>query len=273
MPELPEVETIRCQLARKLPGEKIERVFANCPSLVFRGYPRKGMLAEEITGKKIVSVERRGKYLLLGLDRGLTLALHLGMSGTMLFRDKNAPRDRHCHLELFLKNFKLSFRDPRMFGRVALFKGQEFSLLPGLARLGPEPLSREFNPKWLAAKFQGRKAPVKSLLMDQRIAAGIGNIYSDEACFLARISPLRKAGRLKPEEISRLDAAIKKVLRESIAAIGCTFRDYRTSEGTLGGYQPRVYGREGRRCKRCPGTVVRKVIANRSSFFCPKCQR
>jgi formamidopyrimidine-DNA glycosylase len=141
-----------------------------------------------------------------------------------------------------------------------------------LANLGPEPLSKGFNAQWLAAKFAGRKAPVKALLLDQTIGAGVGNIYSDEALFLAKISPLRKAGSLKPGEISKLAKAVKKVLREAIAKIGCTFRDYRTSEGTMGGYKPRAYGRAGEKCKRCNGTVIRKLIGNRSSFFCPRCQ-
>jgi len=272
MPELPEVETIRRQLESRVAGRKIVKAAANCDSLVFRSCHAAGNLNRLLAGRKIQSLKRRGKYLLFGLDRGLTLVIHLGMSGNLLVREKSAPRDQHCHLEISFSDFKLTLRDPRMFGRVALARDGDFSCLTGLASLGPEPLSMEFNPRWLAEKFRGRKAPVKSLLLDQRIAPGIGNIYSDEACYLARISPLRRAGGLKPEEIKRLAAAVKRVLKEAIEKIGCTFRDYRTSQGIPGNYQPRAYGREGERCRRCGSSIRRKQIAGRSCFFCPGCQ-
>jgi len=272
LPELPEVETIKRQLESRVVGQKIVKVVANCHALVFRDYPGKKNISRELSRKKIKSLNRRGKYLLFSLDQGLTLVIHLGMSGTLLIRDQNAPRDRHCHLEIFFQKFKLSFRDPRMFGRLALIKDSDFSSLPGLLKLGPEPLSREFNAQWLSEKFRGRKAPVKALLLDQSVGAGIGNIYSDEALHLAGISPLRKAGNLNPQEIAGLTSAVKKILKEAIAKIGCTFRDYRTTEGALGNFQPRVYGRKGEPCKRCGGQIKRTRLGNRSSFFCTQCQ-
>jgi formamidopyrimidine-DNA glycosylase len=273
MPELPEVETIKCQLAGKLLGRTIEKVSMANQSLVFRDYPHKRKLPKEITGRKVLAVNRRGKYLQVELDDDLTLVLHLGMSGTLLVRDKAERRDRHCHLEIFFGDFKLTLRDPRMFGRVALFRNHDFSSMPGLANLGPEPLSREFNADWLAEKFRGRKASVKALLMDQAIGAGIGNIYADEACFVARVSPLRPAGKLNHEELIKLAVGVKKVLKRSLAAMGCTFSDYRTSEGETGDYRPYVYGREDRKCPKCGALIVKTIIANRSSWYCPKCQK
>jgi formamidopyrimidine-DNA glycosylase len=176
-------------------------------------------------------------------------------------------------LEIYFHDFKLTLRDPRMFGRVALFHNHDFSAMPGLANLGPEPLSKEFNADWLAEKFRGRKASVKALLMDQAIGAGIGNIYADEACFIARVSPLRPAGKLNHKELVKLAAGVKKVLKRSLAAMGCTFSDYRTSEGETGDYRPYVYGREGQECPKCGSVIVKTIIGNRSSWYCPRCQK
>jgi formamidopyrimidine-DNA glycosylase len=194
------------------------------------------------------------------------------MSGTLIIGEGEGARDKHCHLEIFFKDFRLTLRDPRMFGRVALFKDRDFSCLPGLDTLGPEPLSSGFNAEWLLKKFQGRKAPVKALLLDQEIGAGIGNIYSDEACYISGISPLRPAGKITKEEAEKLARAVKKVLNQAIRNMGCTIRDYKTSEGAGGDYRPLAYGRKDRKCHRCGGTIIRVTVGNRSSFYCPECQ-
>jgi len=272
MPELPEVETIRCQVEDRLVGQRIKKVWLRKSSLVFRDFKGKNRLPKTIEGKKVNAVKRRGKYLLIELEGGLTLMIHLGMSGNLIVSEGAGGRDRHCHLEIFFKDFRMTLRDPRMFGRVALFKNRDFSSLPGLDALGPEPLSKDFNAEWLSRKFKGRKAPVKALLLDQKIGAGIGNIYSDEACHVSRISPLRPAGKIKKEEIEKLSKAVKKVLNRAIEDMGCTIRDYKTSEGVGGDYQPLVYGRRGQRCLRCGGTIIRARVGSRSSFYCPECQ-
>jgi len=273
MPELPEVETIRCQVEARLVGHRIKKVWLRKSSLVFRDFKGKNRLPKNIEGKRVLAVNRRGKYLLIELEGALTLMIHLGMSGNLIIKEGAGGRDRHCHLEIFFKDFRLTLRDPRMFGRVALFKDRDFSWLPGLDALGPEPLSNDFNAERLAEKFKGRKAPVKALLLDQEIGAGIGNIYSDEACYVSRISPLRPAGKLKKEEIKKLAKAVKKVLNQAIKNMGCTIRDYRTSDGAGGDYRPLVYGRKDRKCHRCGGTIIRVRVGNRSSFYCSKCQK
>jgi len=271
MPELPEVESIKLQLEKKLIGKRIEKVWLNPGSLVFRDCPERNNFSKKLKGRKIDRILRRGKYLLLKLNNKM-LVIHLGMSGNILFKEPAFKRDKHTHLELYFKNFKLIFRDPRRFGRVGLVKSDDFSALCGLAQLGVEPLTKKFNGAWLGGKLALRKAPIKSLLLDQKIACGIGNIYSDEACYLARICPLRPGGKISAEEIKALVKAIKKVLREAIKKVGCTIQDYKTSEGLAGDYKPRVYGRADERCYRCGGKIKRAKLGNRSSFYCPNCQ-
>ncbi len=273
MPELPEVETVRRELESRLAGKRIEKIWWNRDSLVFRDFPEKNRLLPLLPKKTIRKVSRKGKYLLLEMSGNHVLIIHLGMTGTLLVRSKDQKRDRHTHLEIFFRGFKLTLRDPRMFGRVGLIREAGTCRLAGLTCLGPEPLSKDFNYAWLKEKFSGRKTTIKSVLMDQAIAAGVGNIYSDEALFRARISPRRSAGRIRPAEIKKLVTAIKQVLKKAIKNMGTTFSDYRTSFGRRGDYRPLVYGREGERCKRCGGKIVRITIGNRSSFFCPACQK
>jgi formamidopyrimidine-DNA glycosylase len=273
MPELPEVETVRTELESQLVGKRIEKLWWNRDSLVFRDFSQKNRLLPRLPKKTILKVTRKGKYLLLEMSGNHVLIIHLGMTGTLLVRPKDQKRDRHTHLELFFRSFKLTLRDPRMFGRVGLIREAGTCRLAGLTCLGPEPLSRDFNYAWLKEKFSGRKANIKSVLMDQAIAAGVGNIYSDEALFHARISPLRPAGSLRPAEIKKLAAAIKQVLKKAIKNMGTTFSDYRTSFGRRGDYRPLSYGREGEPCKRCRGKIVRVTVGNRSSFYCPACQK
>ena len=272
MPELPEVETIKSQLQSKILGKTIAKVWIKRDSLVFRDCRETNYLAEKLKGKKIKAISRRGKYLLIKLSCEKFLVIHLGMSGNLLIKEHNFKADKHTHLELYFKGFKLIFRDPRRFGRVALIENHNFSGLKGLSELGPEPLSKDFNLRWLTEKLANRKARIKFLLLDQRIACGIGNIYSDEACYLAKISPLKAGGQLSQKQLKNLVKAIKKVLKEAIAKVGCTIQDYKTSEGLSGDYKPRVYGRENQRCYRCRGRIKRIKLGNRSTFYCPVCQ-
>jgi len=273
MPELPEVETICRELESRLVGKKISRAWWKKDSRVFRDFPRKDRLLCALKGKTVRSLERKGKYLLIELSENFTLVIHLGMTGNLLLQEKSNKTDPHTHLELSFRNFKLSFRDPRTFGRVGLITEGVSCRLDGLFRLGPEPLSKGFNQQWLSQKLAGRKAGIKALLMNQAIGAGIGNIYSDEACFLAGISPKRKAGSLKKPEIKKLVRAIKLILRKAIKDSGTTISDYQTSLGQSGKYQPRVYGREGELCQKCGHKILRTRIGNRSSFYCPNCQK
>jgi formamidopyrimidine-DNA glycosylase len=273
MAELAEVETFRRQLVKKICGKRIKRVCMRESSLVFRNFANSKKLPEILEGKKIIEVNRRCKYLLIRIEGNLTLVIHPGMTGNLFLGDKKAERDQHCHLELYFERFKLTFRDPRMFGRVILLIDKDLSCFPGLGCLGPEPLSKDFNEKWLFEKLHNRKAPIKSLLLDQRIACGVGNIYADEACFRAGISPLRPGKDLNRKELKRLSESIKFVLRKAIRNAGTTIRDYRTSEGRVGSNRPVMYGRKGKPCIRCGGKIIRTIISGRSTFYCPICQR
>jgi len=273
MAELAEVETFRKELRNKICGQKIRKVWIRGSSLVFRDFPKRKQLPNMVEGKVIMAVGRRCKYLLIGIDRNLTLVIHPGMTGNLFLRERIAKRDRHCHMELYFRNFKLTFRDHRMFGRIFVLRNKEFTCFPGFAFLGPEPLSKEFNENWLYEKLSTRRAPVKALLLDQKIACGVGNIYADEACFIARISPLRQGRDLKHQDIERLVRAIKYVLKEAIKRGGTTIRDYRNPNGKLGANRPLVYGRFGKGCLTCGEKIYRTKVGNRTTFYCPACQQ
>jgi len=272
MAELAEVETFRRQLERRIRGKSIGSVWIRKSSLVFRSLEKGANLSKALQGAKILQLKRRCKYLFLETDKGLTLIIHPGMTGNLFIRQNDERRDQHCHLELYFDKFKLTFRDPRMFGRVMLAKSENLSCIPSIGCLGPEPLSKEFNANWLYEKVYNRKVAIKSLLLDQRIGCGVGNIYADEACFRAGISPLRYGRDLKKQELKRLASAIKFVLKRAIKNAGTTIRDYKTSEGKTGSNRPAMYGREGKPCKRCGGTIIKTAIAGRVSFYCPSCQ-
>lgn len=272
MPELPEVETIKRQLAQNLIGKRIEKIWIKRNSRIFRklSHPRK---IYKLKGKKIVKIKRRAKYLIFIFNNKQALVFHLGMTGGFKFEKKNKKPALHFHLEMCFSDCKLSFSDLRKFGKILLTNNSELNKIKELSGLGPEPFSDEFNKSWLAEKFCGRKAPVKSLLLDQHICAGVGNIYADEACYRAGILPTRPAGSLGKEEISRLVRSIKKVLKDAIDFRGTTIRDYQTAFSKSGGYQPKVYGREGEPCLKCGEKIRRTKISGRSSYFCPSCQR
>ncbi|ACG79836.1 formamidopyrimidine-DNA glycosylase [Phenylobacterium zucineum HLK1] len=287
MPELPEVETVRGGLAPVLEGRRLVRVEARRPDLRF---PLPPGFVQILTGSTIVKLERRAKYLLGRLDREDTLVMHLGMSGRFeiahpegeerpgRFHYAPDPDPKHAHVVFETEaGVRITYYDPRRFGYMSLVNTATLDLHPWFAGLGPEPLSDDFDAAHLKAAFTGRRQGPKTLLLDQRIVAGLGNIYVCEALNRARISPFKPAGRISRPRIEVLVAAIKDVLREAIAAGGSTLRDYAQADGALGYFQHsfRTYDREGQPCRNdgCRGVIGREVQAGRSTFYCPVCQR
>jgi formamidopyrimidine-DNA glycosylase len=282
LPELPEVETIRRGLEPVLAGRVIARAEVRRPDLRWPFPPR---MAERLTGARVTGLRRRSKYLLVGLDRGETLIAHLGMSGRLLvsgavlggfFHGHPAPQ-KHDHVMLDIEGgARVTFNDARRFGAIDLWPTETLGSHRLLAGLGPEPLGNGFDGPGLAARLAGRATSVKAVLGDQRVVAGLGNIYVCEALWRARISPLRLARDVSAAEAETLVAAVRAVLEEAIAAGGSSLRDYRQADGELGYFQHAfaVYGREGEPCPRpgCPGAIARTVQAGRSSFHCPVCQ-
>lgn len=267
MPELPEVETIRTQLAPRLEGKTLRRVEILDPRLT-RPHDRLAVAAR-LEGARVLAVERRGKYLLVRLSGGLALLVHLRMTGSFGFLPTTHER---AVLELD-DGVRLVYRDVRRFGTWLVLDEDE---LEGYlqAKNGPEPLGPAFTAAWLERRLSRRRAPVKAALLDQRVVAGLGNIYADEALWRARIGPLRPAGELAHEEVARLHRAIRAVLRTGIARQGSTLRDYAAPDGTAGVMQRefRAYGREGEPCDRCGTPLAKARVGGRGTWFCPRCQ-
>jgi formamidopyrimidine-DNA glycosylase len=291
MPELPEVEVTRRRISKLLVGRKIARVLTTKPSYFFLTSPRK--LQEELAGRRIEKLERHGKYILARLDSGATLLLHLGMTGQLFGEGAKSLRllrapdrrskatekprsfepDEHTHLQLEFtdRGARVFFRDVRKFGKVLLVAAGKSDAR--LDKLGVDALVADGSVLHAAAR--ARRTPIKTLLLDQAVIAGIGNIYADEALFLASVSPRRSARRVSAAECDALVAAAQKVMRRSIQTGGSSISDYVNPDGSDGGYQNerRVYGREGEPCPRCGSSIRRFVIAQRSSHFCPSCQK
>jgi formamidopyrimidine-DNA glycosylase len=270
LPELPEVETTVRGLAPVLEGRRLTRVEARRADLR-RAFPPD--LRQRLTGARIVGLGRRAKYGLLHTDRDETIVFHLGMSG----RWRIDPESLGAHDHLLLETEEgrvVALNDPRRFGSVDLVRTAELEAWPAFAAMGPEPLGDQFNACYLAAALDGRSAPIKAMLLDQRIVAGLGNIYVCEALHLSGIAPTRAAGRISRPRLERLVEAIKQVLAAAIEAGGSTLRDYARPSGELGYFSKewRVYGREGEACG-CGASVRRRVDSGRSTFFCPRCQR
>ncbi len=283
MPELPEVETVRRGLAPVMEGAVIARAAINRPDLRWPFPPR---MAERLEARRVLTLRRRSKYLLADLSSGETLLVHLGMSGRMVvsgdmlgrFVHAHPAPAAHDHVVLDLEGgARITFNDPRRFGAMDLMATAQAETHPLLARLGPEPLGNAFHEAYLAAALAGRRSAVKAALLDQRIVAGLGNIYVCEALYRAGISPRRRAGNLGPRRIARLVPAIRDVLRDAIGAGGSSLRDYRQADGELGYFQHAfdVYGRAGAPCRApgCGADIRRIVQSARSSFYCPRCQR
>jgi formamidopyrimidine-DNA glycosylase len=267
MPELPEVETIRTQLAPRLEGRTIVRAEILDPRLT-RPYDL-FEVAEELEGDTVVGVERRGKYLLVRLESGLGLLVHLRMTGSFGFAPVSHER---AVLELD-DGSRVVYRDVRRFGTWLVLENAE--LEPYLAtKNGPEPLGPRFSARWLATQLARRKAPLKAVLLDQRVVAGLGNIYADEALWRARMNPLRPANGLTDDEVALVTRAIRAALRAGIERQGSTLRDYAAPDGASGSMQEefRVYGRDGEPCRRCRTLIVKTRVGGRGTWFCPHCQ-
>ena len=269
MPELPEVETTVRGLARVLDGKRIARVAVNRPNLR-RPFPVE--LAQTLTGARVTGLARRAKYGLIHTDREATLIFHLGMSGR--WRIDPDAIGKHDHLVLETADHVLALCDPRRFGSVDLVDTARLDDWPPFAALGPEPLGPGLTATHLQRAFAGRIAAVKLLLLDQRIVAGLGNIYVCEALFRAHIDPRKAAGNVSLAALKRLVPAVVAVLQEAITAGGSSLRDYAQPSGELGYFAKQfdVYGREGEPCT-CGGAVVRVVQGGRSTWYCPKCQK
>lgn len=278
MPELPEVETVMRGLIPVLQGRRIVRAEQARPDL---RRPLPVRLTERLRGARVLGFRRRAKYILAQLDTGETMLIHLGMSGRMVLRPPgtNAAPPKHEHVTLHTDaGWQVGFVDPRRFGALDLFSTPDEETHALLARLGPEPLGEAFTPAYLSAALAGKRGPIKTVLLDQRIVAGLGNIYVCEALHLAGISPLRAAGTVAGARAGKLVPAIRETLAAAIAAGGSTLRDYARPDGELGYFQHawRVYGREGEACPACAGRAcrIRRVVqAGRSTFYCSRVQR
>ena len=273
MPELPEVETVRRQIAPVLEGATITRAEILDQRLTRPVDPV--VVADALVGERIATVERRGKYLLWRLESGRTLVVHLRMTGSLRHAPTGGlPDDAHRRARLVLDTgAEIGYRDVRRFGTWELL--DDGHLRPYLAsRLGPEPLAPSFTAARLESLLTGRRAPVKAFLLDQRRLAGVGNIYADEALWRARIHPLRAAGELDADEVSRLHRAVRASLRRGVELQGSTLRDYATPNGSTGGMQSEfhVYGRLGEPCDRCGWPIERIVVGGRGTWLCPRCQ-
>ncbi|MBM9596106.1 bifunctional DNA-formamidopyrimidine glycosylase/DNA-(apurinic or apyrimidinic site) lyase [Roseitranquillus sediminis] len=283
MPELPEVETVRRGLVPVMEGRLIVEAETRRPDL---RWPLPRDMAARVTGQRVLRLGRRSKYLLADLSSGETLIMHLGMSGRLLisgaptaaFHDERPTPDRHDHVVFRMEDgATVTFNDARRFGAMDLAKTEDLAAHWLLAELGPEPLGNAFHEDYLVGRLRGRNTPIKAALLDQRVVAGLGNIYVCEALWRVGISPRRKAGRIAAARIATLVPVIRATLEEAIEAGGSSLRDYRRADGELGYFQHafRVYDREGMSCPRpgCGGTVRRIVQSGRSTFHCPTCQR
>lgn len=283
MPELPEVETVRRGLAPVMEGEVIARADVRRPDL---RWPFPERMAERLAGARVERLRRRSKYILADLDSGETLLIHLGMSGRMLIsgsalgkfhHDHPAP-EKHDHVVLDMASgARITFNDPRRFGAMDLFATEDEAAQKLIAVQGPEPLGNAFSDSYLVEALKGKNSPIKSVLLDQRIIAGLGNIYVCEVLFRAGINPKRKAGQISASRVAAMVPIIRDVLDEAITAGGSSLRDYRQADGDLGYFQHafKAYGREGERCvtPSCQSEIKRITQSGRSTFYCPTCQR
>lgn len=281
MPELPEVETIRRGLLPAMEGAVIERAEVNRPDL---RWPLPERMAERLTGARVDRLRRRSKYILADLDTGESLLIHLGMSGRMLVSgvmlggfhlDHPAPQ-KHDHVVLHMAGgARVTFNDARRFGAMDLVRTDREDAYWLLSGLGPEPFGNAFHEAYLVERLKGRATPIKAALLDQRIVAGLGNIYVSEVLHRAGIDPRRQAGRIAAQRVAGLVPIIRDVLAEAIEAGGSSLRDHRQADGELGYFQHAfcVYDREGEPCQTCAKPIRRIVQSGRSSFFCPTCQK
>ena len=277
MPELPEVETVARGLQRQIAGRRILSIMLGKTDFI----DNPGEIEKELPGRTIGSVVRYGKFLLLQLtrkedagetDRESALLVHLGMTGMLRPQPAGEPHAKHTHVVALLDDGReLRYTDPRRFGRMAYLAGE--SLQEELRRFGADPL--EAGLEEFTAKIRGKRARIKALLLDQRVLRGVGNIYADESLWKARIHPQRLGARLRRKQVKKLHRALQGILERAIVMRGSSIADFLDAEGQPGEYQRRhrAYGREGKRCFRCKTRIKRVIVAGRSSFFCPQCQK
>lgn len=291
MPELPEVETIRLGLRDRVRNKLIERVEIRCDRIILR--PRPPELAAALVHQSIREIHRRGKFLIFETEDYKLLA-HLGMSGQLTYWDKTLQNDsrffitvtglqrarqhavdKHTHISFYFSDGNaMHYRDIRQFGKWRLYRRDEFGQARELWQLGLEPFTRQYNWKRFIEQLEGRKLKIKSLLLDQSVVAGVGNIYADEALFESGVHPERLVASLTHEDLHRLFRAIPKVLKRGLKYGGTSFQSYYNAEGETGSNQEklRVYGRDGEKCRRCRTIIERIIVGQRSSHFCPTCQ-
>ena len=270
MPELPEVETIRRGLEPLLVSQRIAKLTVREPRL---RWPIATRLDKDIEGRTIRALERRGKYLLFGLDDG-SLLVHLGMSGSLRYLAERSSLKTHDHVDIELDNGAVvRYNDPRRFGSIQFTR--DAASHPLLERLGPEPLGPAFSGDYLARQCRGRKTAIKQLIMNGQIVVGVGNIYANEALYGAGIHPVRAAGRIARPRLETLCEQIRRVLEAALASGGTTLRDFVNGDGKPGYFRQSlaVYERDGQACKRCGTTIRRRVIGQRATYYCPRCQR
>ncbi|PWG03337.1 bifunctional DNA-formamidopyrimidine glycosylase/DNA-(apurinic or apyrimidinic site) lyase [Sphingosinicella humi] len=270
MPELPEVETTVRGLVPVLEGRRLVSIEARRADLRYAFPPD---LRQRLTGAQVTGLGRRAKYGLIDTDRGDTMIFHLGMSGKWRIDPQEIGAHDHLLLETD-EGRRLALNDPRRFGSIDLVPTERLARFPAFAKMGPEPLSDAFSASYLSRALEGRIAPIKALLLDQRIVAGLGNIYVCEALHMAKIAPSRAAGRISKTRLVALVDAVKAVLVSAIDAGGSSLRDYARPNGDLGYFssQWRVYGREGDACS-CGAMIRRRTDSGRSTFYCARCQR
>jgi formamidopyrimidine-DNA glycosylase len=270
MPELPEVETIRRSLAPRVVGQRIARVVVRERRL---RVPIAPDFETRLAGRRVAEVERRGKYLLIRLDAGGAVLVHLGMSGRLWVRASGVASELHDHVEIgFEAGFVVVFNDPRRFGLMRFGEDDAFA---ELRAVGVDPLSHGWSESDWRRRLRHRRLPIKNLLMDQRLLAGIGNIYANEMLFRAGIRPRRRASLLKRQEIERLSTAMREVLEAAVRLGGSSISDYRDADGREGYFQSHhaVYDRAGQACPACGTAIRRIVLGGRSTFYCPQCQK
>ncbi len=270
MPELPEVETVKNELLPYIIGHRITGV-----TLFWEGIVRQPSVEEfrsRIIGQEITGITRRGKYLIFSLSSGDLLIIHLKMTGSLIISQDSSEPPKYTRATIHLdKNTNIFFRDPRKFGVMRLVQGKDRIV----GKLGPEPLEADFTPQLLAQRLAKRTAPIKAILLDQKVIAGIGNMYADEALFAARINPLRTGGRLSQKEIQRLHSVIQRILWAAIDNKGASVDTYFRPDGTEGTahFEFKVaHGLGGKICPNCGTSIERIVVRNRGTYFCPKCQ-
>jgi formamidopyrimidine-DNA glycosylase len=273
VPELPEVETIKRGLEPKLVGQKIEEIMVLRPKQLTNATPLQ--LCTELKGDTIDKLVRRGKYLLLFFIRNQVLVIHLRMTGQLIYYPKEQKSDSYTRLVLtFDSGAQLHLRDVRALAKISLLRADEIPTWGPFVKLGPEPLTATFTVEMLQHSLSKRRTAIKNALLGQKVVAGLGNIYADEALFKAHINPLRPANTLNKSEVTSLHVAIKQVLTDAITYGGTSFRDYVNASGVRGSNQERllVYGRRGQPCYQCDTTLEGRRLGGRSTVYCPKCQ-